>query len=229
MADINLIPKDQISRRTATNWSTRALLLVIIIVAAAIGGMFIYKLVLTNKQVNLGEQIAKVQQEKEQYTTVSEEADLLQRQLLNLQGLLDNHTYWSELFWQLNDSTLKEVTLVSLGGEMPGVVNLTASTTDYTAVAKQIVAYMSNPFFSDYSIDSAGLLAGAEGRTAVEFNLDLQLADNSLYKTDKQVEEDSLRTIIIPEEVVEEATEEETAAAEEAVEEGVDPNFNTEE
>ncbi|MFC1721469.1 PilN domain-containing protein [Patescibacteria group bacterium] len=220
MPNVNLIPEDQAQKPTLAKYSNMGLILVIIIVAAVVGGMFIYQRILVVREESLQAEISKVQAEQEQYAEVAAEAGTLQKQLSGLKSLLDNHVYWSELFWQLEETSLQDTVITALQASSPGIVKMTGSSGSYGNLAKQIVAYMSTPFFSGYDLSSATLSATADGATAVDFNIILDVNESALHKTDSQLVEDSLRSIELPTEVVVE---------EEVIEEGAEGETTTEE
>jgi hypothetical protein len=195
MANVNLIPKDQGAKPSLQRYTSRGLIVAVLVVAAAIGGLFIYNRILVVRENNFKSQTAQVLREQEQYAAVSEEAMTLQVQLSSLQKLLNDHVYWSELLWHLEEKSLKNGRIDSLQGNRSGTINITASIPSYTDLSKQIVAYLSDPFFESYSLTSASLSSDEDGSTRINYNLTLVLAKNALKKTDAQVLEDSTRVI----------------------------------
>lgn len=219
MANVNLIPEDQAQKPSLAKYSNMGLILAIVIVAAVVGGMFIYQRVLIVREEKIQKEIQQVQFEQEQYADVAAEAGTLQKQLSGLKSLLDNHVYWSELFWQLEETSLPDTVVTSMQADESGSVAMTGLSGSYGNLAKQIVAYMTSPFFTGYTLGSASLVADADGSSSVEYNLDLTIEKSALQKTDDEVVEDSLRPIELPAEAAEEVAEEEVAEAEAAVNE----------
>lgn len=217
MANVNLIPKDEGGKKGLQRYTTRGLIVAILVVAVVIGGMFVYNRILIVRENNLKSKIEQIQKEQEQYQEVSAEALTLQVQLSSLQKLLNDHVYWSELFWHLEEASLKTGRIDSLQGNRSGAINITASVPSYTDLSKQIVAYLSDPFFETYNLTSASLSSGEDGSTRVNYNLTLVLAKNALTKTDAQVLEDSTRVIeSVPAPVVTPVAEGEAAETETA-------------
>ncbi|GEM_PF-3091086 len=212
MANVNLIPEDKGKAPAWSKMTTTSLIVVIIIVAAVLGGMFIWQRVLIVREASLKEEAAKVEAEQEQYAEVAAEAKTLEIQLSSLKQLLDDHVYWSELFWQLEASAFKTNVLEALQATEPGKVEIQGSIPSYNDLAKQIVAYESNSFFKSTKLNNAILTAAADGSTRVSYNMVLWLSDDALTKTDTEVLEDSLRDYKIEQPATEEVTEEEEAA-----------------
>jgi len=153
--------------------------------------------------------------EQEKYADIVSGADTLQVQLASLGQLLDDHVYWTELFWQLEASSLKNNTIDILQATGPGKIDLQGSIPSYNDLAKQMVAYQSNDFFKGSNLNNAILTTAEDGTNSISYSMELWLAENALHKTDEQVLEDSLRDYNItppPTEVSEEAEEEEENA-----------------
>lgn len=219
MANINLIPESKQNGRKVDRWANLILSLVITAVIVIIGGLFIYERVLLVSADKVEEEAMSVQNEIDQYAEVSAEAETLKKQLTSLNGLLKNHIYWSEILWQLEETTLKNVRFSSLTAS-GNTVSLVGSAATYSDFSKQIVSFMSNPFFAGYTTSGANLVGSEGGATSVSFNMNLQLSDDALYKTDEEVVEDSIRSLEpespVKEEEVEGEAEETTDNGEEA-------------
>ncbi len=200
MANINLVPQNQAKTQSPNRSLTLGLVVTIIVVAAVFGGMFVFSTLLTNWQKTADEAKQAATKEKETYASVSDEAAVLQKQLTNISSLLNKHIYWSDFFWTLEDRTLKTVSLNSFQATVPGTVQVTGYAPSYSEVAKQISAYISDPFFKGYNLKQAALEANANSQVQVSFSLDLNLAENALHKTDKEIssEENRLNNLLTP-------------------------------
>lgn len=200
MANINLVPQNQAKSQNPNRPLIRGLVVTIIVVAAVFGGLFIFSALLSGWQKTAEATKAAATKEKETYSDVSAQAQVLQKQLINISSLLNQHVYWSDFFWTLEDRTLMTVSLNSFQASTPGTVQITGIAPSYSEVAKQIAAYMGDPFFKGYNLKHAALEANADSQVQVSFSLDLNLADNVLHKTDQEIasEENRINTLLVP-------------------------------
>ncbi len=206
MANINLIPQNQLKAQAPNHSLMLGLIFAIIAVAAMFGGFFIFGLVMDQNKKQAEADKLVVMREKESYADVSADAKLLQKQLSSLKTVLDKHIYWSQLLWNLEDRTLKTVSISSFSAAVPGQVELEAVAPQYGEVAKQIQAYIQDPFFASYRLNRASLAATADGKTKVVFSLSLQLANDALLQTDQQLIQNSQRSLELTVPVVTPAT-----------------------
>lgn len=195
MANINLIPQNQAQAKTPAHSLMLGLVATIVVVAAIGGGFFIFNRVMDqNKKQAEAEKVAVLKQ-KESYSDVAAKADILQKQLASLKTLLDKHVYWSQFFWNLEERTLKTVSISNLSVALPGQIEIEATAPQYGEVAKQIQAYIQDDFFASYRLNRASLEATADNRTQVTFSLSLQLANDSLQQTDSELAANSQRSL----------------------------------
>ena len=215
MANVNLIPESEGKKASWARLNITGLIIVIIVVALVLGGMFVWQRVLVVREESIISEVDKVMAEQEKYADIVAEADTLQVQLASLNQLLDDHVYWTELFWQLEASSLKNNTIDILQATKPGKVDLQGSIPSYNDLAKQMVAYQSNDFFNETKLNNAILTTAEDGTNSISYSMELWLSGDALHKTDEQVLEDSLRDYNVtqpPPEVSEEGEEAEQNA-----------------
>lgn len=195
MANINLIPQNQAQAKSPTHSLMLGLIVTIVVVAAVFGGFFVFGLVMDQTKKQAEAEKAAVVQQKASYADVVAKAEILQKQLSSLKTVLDKHVYWSQLFWKLEERTLKTVSISSLSATLPGQVEIQAVAPQYGEVAKQIQAYIQDSFFASYRLNRAALEATADNRTQVTFSLSLQLANDALLQTNQELVANSQRSL----------------------------------
>ncbi len=195
MANINLIPQNQLQAKSPTHSLLLGLVATIVVVAAVFGGFFVFGLVMDQTKKQTEVEKAAVLQQKASYSDIVAKADILQKQLSSLKTVLDKHVYWSQLFWKLEERTLKTVSISSLTAALPGQVDIEGTAPQYGEVAKQIQAYIQDGFFASYRLNRASLEATGDNKTQVVFSLNLQLADNALQQTDSELAANSQRSL----------------------------------
>lgn len=102
-----------------------------------------------------------------------EEINILNRQLGLINGLLDNHVFWSTGFNKLETLTLTTLRFKSLVGTSDaGRIDFQVTTNNYTDIARQIAAYLSDDSIIDVNISNTSVLANGQidSDLSVEFD-----------------------------------------------------------
>jgi Tfp pilus assembly protein PilN len=106
------------------------------------------------------------------------ELQSLNSQLSLLSGVLDGHILWSEAFARTETLMGQQVQVISLDASISkNEINLTAITTSYTNIARQIASFLTSDLIENVSLKTSKLLN--TGR--VEFSMDVTLIDR-FYK-----------------------------------------------
>ena len=91
--------------------------------------------------------------------------------------LLENHIYWTKLFYLLEKYTLPDVSWGDFSADTSGKLHLNGSAKDLNTVARQLVAFsQANDFIKKISISGVSI-----GETA-SFSIDLELTDGVFKK-----------------------------------------------
>ncbi|GEM_PF-3038282 len=107
-----------------------------------------------------------------------------QTKLTSLKGLLDSHTSLVKFFRKLEEVTLSNVSYSNVSLSDEGTVMLSAVSTDYTSVGKQLLAYGKVPEIIKKAKITAvnGMLSQTGDIAGVSFNLSLMLQKEWLSK-----------------------------------------------
>lgn len=111
-----------------------------------------------------------------------------QNKLTSLKSLLDNHVSLVKFFLKLEEITLANVAYSNVSLSHEGSVSLSAISTDYTSVGKQLLAYQKVPeMITKVKMTSVnGMLSQTGDVSGVSFNLALTISKDWLSKKETQ-------------------------------------------
>ncbi|MBI2644880.1 hypothetical protein HYW94_01740 [Candidatus Uhrbacteria bacterium] len=108
-----------------------------------------------------------------------------QTKLTAFNNLFKNHLYWTQFFEELEKHTLPNVAYDSISISTNYVTSLSAHTTDYASVAKQLIAFQdASSFVTNVEITSANAVLSPTGvSTGVNFSVRLEIDPAVITKT----------------------------------------------
>jgi|SRR3989344_2821494 len=106
----------------------------------------------------------------------------LDRQLSVISGLLDKHTYWSNVIVKMEKLLQDRVQITRIELKESSTVDLDGLAANYSTVAKQIAA-----FLTDSSVEDVGL-RGVRANNAglIEFTMQVKIKPQSLLRNEQQ-------------------------------------------
>ena len=140
-----------------------------------IGGLFYYKGILDKKLVQLDTDIANLEKERDKKA----ESNLLtlSKQLNLISKLLDSHIIWSKALSKIESSLQPQVQFLSFSAAVSeNQFQFKALATNYTVLARQIAAFVSDDSIKDVSLNAVRALTDGK----LEFNIKLDF-DNSKF------------------------------------------------
>jgi len=184
--EVNLVP--EISRIRPLGKIISIVIMVIIINFLAIGiiygGVILYSYKNQVQAKIQDQRINEKLKEIEKISSNEQEAQAMMNDINQIENVLENHTYWTKFFSFLEDYTLDNVYFINFSAAQSGGVNLSAKTTDYLSVAKQLVVLEdAKEYIKRVTIMSASkTLATEETPAEVTFDISLQLKPNIFLK-----------------------------------------------
>ncbi len=160
MLEMNQLPEGQAQLQQKRK--SRLVIIVFILVLLGIGGInagiFFYNSFQSQKAQELQGQIEAVQAEIKKYETLLQEALLAQKQLENLDRLLNKRMYWSNLWKKLGSLTIPDVYYAEFHGKLEDrTIDLPGYARSYKALGQQLKAWDNAPEVEYSTLDSAAL------------------------------------------------------------------------
>lgn len=112
-------------------------------------GFFAWNLVLQENLNNLEHEIAQMPQ-----------MPVKASKIIQVKKLLDNHIYWSQVFSQIEKTTLPNIFFSSFSGDSSGQINLQGNVPNYSILAKQVKAFEQEFQQVDFSIQGLSKQGG---------------------------------------------------------------------
>lgn len=183
MADISLIPKEYkagFNLRTIFS-KTRSFVTVLILLSLLVyGGLFLYGKSLGANLEDLQNQAEELNKKRD--VDFEKKVILLEKALGNLKIILKNHLYWSNLFSELGQLTVPQVSFLDFRGTIENdgsiTLSLKGSIPGYTYLAKQMVSFGQEKLVSN--IEVSGINLGTQG--GIEFTLNINFLKDILLK-----------------------------------------------
>ncbi len=133
-----------------------------------------------SEEVNIESELSAVNEDIADYEERIEEEQMLQKRINIFGELLDSHVYWTKFFRQLEDNTVEGIYYTSIAADAGGSLVLSALGDNYSAVARQLVAFReASDFISSVRVNSA--VSGAE-EGMVNFDININLAPGVFTK-----------------------------------------------
>lgn len=190
--EVNLMPEELVAipREEAKNkvWLLVFIIFIsIFLITLFYIGLTWYELRINNQIKNIDLKINKIEKEIAEREQGKEEILALQRKLKAIEGLFENHIFWTDFFALLEKYTIPEVYFSNFSSDIEGSVVLSATTDSYKNVARQLVALEAADDFAEnvyITSASAQVLAVTEEGTqkAVNFDVRIDLVKDLFYK-----------------------------------------------
>ena len=150
---------------------------VLILMFVMIGGLYFYKSGLEDTKTGLDAQIVNLEKERDKKV----EANLLtlNKQLSLITTLLDSHVLWSKALGKVENLLQPQVQLLSFSAAVTdNRFEFKARALSYTAVAKQIAAFVSDDSVKDINLNNVHVLTDGK----LEFSVRLDFDKNKFLK-----------------------------------------------
>jgi len=179
--EVSLIPEEVIESPVAQK---KILMIILwgIVSLLVIGGLFIVLKIeereLDKNILSMEQNIKALDQELNRLTEVYSRVNILKTKIKRSQDLLDRHIYWTNFFSKLEKYTLPEVSYAGLNANTEKEISLKTTAIDYRTAARQLLVLQSARDFIK-EVNVSGLkFTEKEGRSRVNFNLNLTLVEN---------------------------------------------------
>lgn len=179
--DVNLIPVGAYllpNRKIFTSLLLSAFISLLVILLVYLGLVF-YNAYLQKQSERLDLELQQGEQLFTQYKLLEEEALLLSKRLESAKAILEKHVYWTKVFSALERLTIEDVYYDTIAANLNGVITLSASAPNYTAVARQYLVFQQAT-----EIIESIQISGASGdvlANQVDFNIILKLKPYLFY------------------------------------------------
>ncbi|OGM99025.1 MAG: hypothetical protein A2915_03650 [Candidatus Yanofskybacteria bacterium RIFCSPLOWO2_01_FULL_41_34] len=143
----------------------------LILVVVAIVGLYFYKNSLENKKNDLDAEIANL--EKQRDKNVETNLLTLSKQLSLISTLLDSHIVWSKALGKIENLLQPQVQFLSFAATVSdNRFEFKALATNYTVVARQIAAFVSDDSIKDIALNDVHVLTTGKLEFSVKLEFD---------------------------------------------------------
>lgn len=150
---------------------------ILVLMLVLVGGLYFYKISLENKKTELDAKIASL--EKDRDKKVETNLVILNKQLSLISSLLDSHVIWSKALNKIENLLQPQVQFLSFSATVSdNKFEFKALATNYTVVAKQIAAFVSDDSIKDVTLNNVHVLTSGK----LEFNLKLEFDKTKFIK-----------------------------------------------
>lgn len=142
-------------------------------------GMFFYKFIQAQRIDQMQSHIDEIKAEVARHEQELAEALLAQRQLENLDRLLNNRMYWTLLYKKLGETTIPDVYFTEFDGSTQDrYIKVPGYARSYKALGQQILAWQENDQVEGVILDFANLQI-TEEFAAVHFEVRVRFAEEA--------------------------------------------------
>lgn len=150
---------------------------VLILTLVLVGGLYLYKNSLEGKKNRLDAEIVNL--EKKRDKKVESNLLILNKQLSLISKLLDSHVLWSKALAKIESLLEPQVQLLSFAATVSdNRFEFNAKALNYTVVAKQIAAFVSDDSIKDINLTNVHVLTDGK----LEFGVKLDFDKNKFLK-----------------------------------------------
>ncbi len=179
---LQLLPETRKKIEIITPGENRLLIIgaaVLAIVAVLAGGLYFYKNSLENKLVSLDAEIAALEQKRNRQA--EQNILVFNKQISMLSNLLNKHAYWTTAFSKIEGLTQSQIQFDSLTATMAdNRVDFKATAANYTTIARQIAAFLSDESITDINLNRVNTLTNGQ----LEFTMQI-IFDRDEFLTSK--------------------------------------------
>lgn len=183
MPIIGITPEEELEekqRRKRTTILTLVLILAILVVGGIWFWFYYQETTLRNQIAGLESKAQDLDSQIAEKAGLRDEALTLATQLANIEALIKHHIYWSKVFTEIENHTLKTAYFSRFTGDAAGKkIVLSAQVPDFEQAAKQIVVFREAKKFTDIDISDISINV-EEGRAFIGFEVTLGLPDELL-------------------------------------------------
>ncbi len=184
---VNLVPDTMMPQSGGPNWILGLVILVITIaILVIVGGIGASRVKKAEAQVlEKKNRITQIDKLITEFNSGKVAAQSLQEQFDSVEGLIENHLYWTPLLKKLEENTLSDVYYIAINADQATqVVSLSAIAKNYAAAARQIRSFQLAPnFVSKVTVGEVRVENQPEAELPVPivtFDLQLELKDGVL-------------------------------------------------
>ena len=144
---------------------------VLVIMLVLVGGLYFYKNNLENKKTELDTKIISLEKDRDKKA----EANLLtlSKQLTLISTLLDSHVVWSKAFSKVEGLLQPQVQFLSFSAAVSdNRFEFKALATNYTVVARQIAAFVSDDSIKDIALTNVHVLTSGKLEFSIKIEFD---------------------------------------------------------
>lgn len=144
---------------------------VLVLVLIASGGLYLYKNSLEDKIVGLDAEIVNL--EKQRDKKVEQNLLTLNKQLSLISTLLDSHITWSKALGKIENLLQPQVQFLSFAAAVTdNRFEFKALASNYTVVAKQIAAFVSDDSIKDVELNNVHVLTTGQLELSIKLEFD---------------------------------------------------------
>ncbi len=144
---------------------------ILVLVVILIGGLYFYKTSLETQKTELDAQIASL--EKERNIKVESNILTLHKQLSLISTLLDSHIIWSKALGKIENLLQPQVQFLSFSAAISdNRFEFKALANNYTVVAKQIAAFISDDSIKDVALTNVHVLTNGKLEFSIKIEFD---------------------------------------------------------
>jgi len=149
------------------------------IVAVLSGGMYFYQNNLENKLTSLDAEIISLEQQRNKQA--EQNILVFNKQISMLSDLLNKHAYWTTAFSKIEGLTQSQVQFESITATLANnKIDLKAIAANYTTIARQIAAFLSDESITDINLSRVNTLTNGQ----LEFIMQI-VFDRNKFLTNK--------------------------------------------
>ena len=144
---------------------------ILVIMLVLVGGLYFYKNNLENKKTELDAKIISLEKDRDKKA----EANLLtlSKQLTLISTLLDSHVVWSKAFSKVEGLLQPQVQFLSFSAAVSdNRFEFKALATNYTVVARQIAAFVSDDSIKDIALTNVHVLTSGKLEFSIKIEFD---------------------------------------------------------
>jgi Tfp pilus assembly protein PilN len=153
----------------------------IIILIIFYGGFIFYKLNIINQIQDFQNQVKKIDNELANYSEFEEQEQILQTRIKLTQKLIDTHVYWTDILFFLENTTIKDITYITLScnldssqknidnkNELIAKINIEGVGKDFATIKDQLLTFQKSENFIK-TVEINELLSTKEQKKKKEF------------------------------------------------------------
>jgi len=179
---LQLLPETRKKIEIITPGENRQLIIgatILAIVAVLAGGLYLYKDSLENKLTSLNTELTALEQQRDRQS--EQNILIFNKQISMLSNLLDKHTYWTTAFSKIEGLTQNQIQFNSLTATVAdNKIDIKATATNYTIIARQIAAFLSDESITDINLSRVNTLTNGQ----LELSMQI-IFDRSKFLTSK--------------------------------------------